>query len=97
MNWLKWIQPRYVVLQRPELSEAELAGALAMPEDDRRLMALLQIIRELEDEANEAAQKSVASHGISASCSGGAEYMNRIRQRILGLREEGFGKLERAS
>lgn len=97
MNWRKWFQPRYVIVQRPEMSEAELAGALAMPEDDRKLTALLQIIGELETEAVDAAQTSVGNHGMCAGYVTATEYLDRLRQRILGLRAEGFGRLEKAS
>jgi hypothetical protein len=85
-------RPRFILLDSPKLSEAELAGAFAMPVTDKRLLAILQVIGELEEQANWGAQKSVASHGMSASCNGGAEHMGMLRDRILGLREKGFGK-----
>jgi hypothetical protein len=79
------------------MSEAELAGALAMSEDDRKLTALLQIIGELETEAVDAAQTSVGNHGMCAGYITATEYMDRLRQRILVLREQGFGTLAKPS
>lgn len=91
MNWNPF-RPKFILLDEPKLSEQELAGAFAMLVTDKKLRAILQVIGEIEQEANAGAQKSVASPGISASCNGGAEHMGMLRDRILGLREKGFGK-----
>lgn len=94
IHWFNnWFRPKYIVADYPLMSEEELAGQFAVPITDKRFSALLQIIDELEREANAAAQKSVASHGICASSNGGAEHIGILRDRILALREQGFGKL----
>lgn len=84
---------KFVLLDGPVLSEEELAGAFAIVITDKRMRALLQVIGELERDANEGAQKAVGSHGICASQNGGAEFAGLLRDRILQLQQKGFGQL----
>lgn len=92
MRW-PW-KTKFIILDKPDLTEDELAGAFAVAHTDVRHRALMQIISELERDANNAAQVSVANHGISASCNGGAEHLSRLRDRIIELQQRGFGKLD---
>lgn len=95
-DWLFGSSPsRYIVLNGPDLTDDELAGAFAVAPDHKLIRALLQVTRELEEEANDSARITVGNHGMCASANGGAEYMSRFRQRILELREKGFGKLSK--
>lgn len=91
MRW-PWKQ-RSVILTQPLLTEDELAGAFAVAESTTWFRAFLQVASEMEREASGAAQAAVANHGISASCNGGAEFIGRLRDRILELQQKGFGKL----
>lgn len=51
--------------------------------DNRLWLAVQQLLDDLIREANESAQKSVANHGICASCTGGAEFLSRLRDYML--------------
>lgn len=57
--------------------------AFNVASDNRLWLATQQLIDDLIREANESAQKSVASHGICASCTGGAEFLGRLRDYML--------------
>jgi hypothetical protein len=92
MNW-PW-RRKVVILDKPPLSEDELAGAFAITESDVRFRAIMQVIGSLEREATEAAQIAVASPGISASSNGGALHLSMLRDRIIELQQKGFGKLD---
>jgi hypothetical protein len=93
MIFKNWFYPRVVVVDTPILSEDELAGAFAMPAADVRMRALLQVIWELEQAAQDKAHETVANHGMCASYTGGSEHMSMLRGRILDLQQKGFGKL----
>lgn len=92
--WQRLFGPKFIILDAPKLSEEKLAGAFAVAVTDERFRAVLQVIDELEQEANDGARKSVGNHGMSASCNGGAEHLAMLRNRILMLQQQGFGKLD---
>lgn len=82
-------RPKTVVIGLPgiKLSPAELRASFNVPDTNRLWMAVLQVIDDIEGEALDAAQKSVASHGICASCVGGTEFLTRLRDRMILERE----------
>lgn len=80
--------PRRVVVETPaQLSPPELQAAFNVASDNRLWRAVLQTIDDIEREALDAAQKSVANHGICASCVGGTEFLERLRDRMILERE----------
>lgn len=94
MSLFQRFAPRCIILESPRLKEEELAGQFAVPLTDKRLRAILQVIGELEQLANDGARKSVGNHGMTASCTGGAEHLSMLRDRILELQRQGFGQLD---
>lgn len=97
MNLTRLFTPRVIVLDQAPLSEAELAGAFAVALSDLKMRALLQVIGDIEREAANGAQKTVANHGICASQNGAAEAMGLLRDRILMLQAKGFGQLKQTA
>lgn len=97
VRWVwNWLRPRtkFVVLDKPLLSEDELAGAFGVADSSNWFRALMQIAAEMERDANTGAQTTIANPGISAGCVGGAEHIGRLRDRILELQQKGFGRLD---
>jgi hypothetical protein len=92
MKW-PW-QKRTIVLDQPLLSDKELAGAFAVTDSTVWFRAIMQVIGELERDANWAAQTTVASPGMSASSNGGALHLGMLRDKIVELQQKGFGKLD---
>lgn len=77
-----------VVWERPaQLSAAELRASFNVADTNRLWMGVLQVIDDIEREALDGAQKSVANHGICASCVGGTEFLERLRDRMILERE----------
>lgn len=77
-----------VVVETPaKLSQPELQAAFNVADTNRLWMGVLQVIDDIEREALDAAQKSVANHGICASCVGGTEFLERLRDRMILERE----------
>lgn len=87
-------KPTYVVVSSIPMDDNELAGAFALHPADKRFQAWMQVLDEVESEAVKAAQATVANPALSASCNGGAEHIAILRNRILALREKGYGKSE---
>lgn len=78
---------RIVVLPATTLSPRELTMSFNVSVNDRLWLGVMQLITEAEADAKEAAEKSVANHGICASCVGGGEFLGRLRERMLIERE----------
>ena len=88
MSWKNWINRVVVVIDKqPRLNERELRFAFNVASDNRLWRAVLQVIEDIQGEAKEAAEKSVANHGICASCVGGGEFLTRLRDRMILERE----------
>jgi hypothetical protein len=85
LYWLR--RARLIIKSTIDLKEEELSNQIRSL-TPMQYAALQQIIFELEREANEAASKSVANHGISASCAGGAEHMRMLLERLAVFREK---------
>jgi hypothetical protein len=89
---MKWadLQPakRVVVEAGQRLNEREFRAAFNVPDTNRLWVATLQMIEEVRREAQDGAQKSVANHGICASCVGGDEFLTRLRDRMILEREQ---------
>jgi len=79
--------PRVVVEQAGRLNDLELHAAFNVASDNRLWRAVLQVIDDITAEAKDGAEKSVASHGICASCVGGGEFLTRLRDRMILERE----------
>ena len=82
-----WPRERRFYQTSPKLSPAELRAAFNVPDSNRLWIGTLQLIEDVRLEAQEAAQKSVANHGICASCVGGDEFLTRLRDRLMLERE----------
>ena len=79
---------RIIVVAQERLQPEDLVHAFAVPDDNLLWRGLLQIIEEAIQEANDAAQKTVANHGICVSFCGGAEHLARLRDQMFALREQ---------
>lgn len=82
-----FLRPKVEILEAAALSPSELRAAFGVPDSNRLWVAVLQMIREVQGEAKDAAEKSVANHGICASCVGGGEFLTRLRDRLILERE----------
>lgn len=81
---------RLIVSHKSEkLTDKQLASALLVPDDNGVWRAVMQILDEEGESARSAAQQSVKDHGICASYVGGGEALDRVRARMLDLREAG--------
>jgi hypothetical protein len=76
-----------VIVEWQPLDKRELRAAFSVPADNKLWRAMLQLIREVQEEAKDGAEKSVANHGICASCVGGGEFLTRLRDRMILERE----------
>lgn len=80
---------RRIVVEAPaRLSEPELRAAFNVSSDNRLWRAVLQCLADVQDEAKTAAETTVASPGLSASCVGGGEFLTRLRDRMILEREK---------
>jgi hypothetical protein len=87
MMWKNWIRPRVVIEQPGRLNDLELHAAFNVASDNKLWRAVLQVIDDVAAEAKDGAEKSVASHGICASCVGGGEFLTRLKDRMILERE----------
>lgn len=82
-----WKRQKVVVTEPAALDKHELRAALNVANDNKLWRAVMQLIREVQEEAKIGAEKSVASHGICASCVGGGEFLTRLKDRMMLERE----------
>jgi len=81
------VRKRVVIEQLGRLSEAEIRGAFNVASTNLMWRAVMQLIDDVGQEAKDGAEKSVANHGICASCVGGGEFLTRLKERMILERE----------
>lgn len=90
---LKWwfkARPAPEQMTGDPLAPEEMARVLgSVPDDALLLRAVLQVIGEEMATAQEAAEATVADHGICASEVGGVQHLRRLRERLLELQKAG--------
>ena len=89
---MRWqFRPGVVIVNQPPLSERELLGALRVSSENTLWIAVLQIIEEELRQVRDMAKASVKEHGVLASWVGGAEALERVRDRLIMDRARAIG------
>jgi hypothetical protein len=86
-TWTRTAKIKVITVERLPLAPTELRAAFNVATDNKLWRAMLQLIREVQEETKDGAEKSVANHGICASCVGGGEFLTRLRDRMILERE----------
>jgi len=87
MMWKRNTTTRVVIERLGRLNERELRAAFNVPSTNTLWRAVLQVIDDIQAEAKDGAEKTVANHGICASCVGGGEFLTRLKERMILERE----------
>jgi hypothetical protein len=89
---IHWLRRETTFVSEPPLEERELLAALRVSSENKLWIALLQIIEEELRQVREMAKASVKEHGVLASWVGGAEALERLRDRLIQDRARAIGK-----
>jgi hypothetical protein len=84
--WQTKAAERPIVVSHSPMNERELVAAFRVPEANPLWRGVHQIIEEELREVRAVATQSVKDHGILASWVGGGEALERLRARLLELR-----------
>ena len=78
---INWLKPRVILRSIATIKEEELQNQIKSL-SSMQYGVILQMIDQLELEANDGAAASVGNPAICASCVGGAEHMRMLKERL---------------